>query len=227
MRAEQVLQKCLGVALESMHALRQRVLLRAVDALLTGRRLTLMDMARSWPGAERVRAPLKALDRLLSNRHLHGEREQVYAAMAGWLLRAPQPIIVVDWSDLKDDKSWHLLRAAVPVGGRTMPVLDMVFPGGEQGSPKAEQRFLQRLQRIVPEGVCPILITDAGFRAPWLTGCAVERRFVAYRQWDGTGWDGCGIARWSSRSTCPMSQSNGRRAGRCMGWPVRRHATWA
>jgi len=46
-----------------MHALRRRVLLGAADALIAGRRLTLMDVARSWPGAERVRAPLKALDR--------------------------------------------------------------------------------------------------------------------------------------------------------------------
>ena len=70
MRATEVLQKCLGDALGSMHALRNRVLLRAVEAMVHGRRLTLIDLARSWPGAERIRAPLKALDRLLSNRHL-------------------------------------------------------------------------------------------------------------------------------------------------------------
>jgi hypothetical protein len=66
MRASRVLQKCLSGGLHAMHATRLRVLLRAVEALLVGRRLTLMDVARSWPGAERVRAPLKAFDRLLS-----------------------------------------------------------------------------------------------------------------------------------------------------------------
>ena len=75
MRATEVLQKCLGDALGSMHALRSRVLLRAVEAMVHGRRLTLMDLARAWPDAERVRAPLKALDRLLGNPHLHAERE--------------------------------------------------------------------------------------------------------------------------------------------------------
>lgn len=172
MRAERVLQKCLSDALETMHALRQRVLLHSVEALIAGRRLTLIDVARAWPGAERVRAPLKALDRLLSNRHLHAERERLYAGMARWLVRGERPVIVIDWSDLKDDKSWHLLRAAVPVGGRTLPILDMVFPGGEQGSPKAEQRFLQRLKTVLPEGVRPILVTDAGFRAPWFRAVA-------------------------------------------------------
>jgi len=42
-------------------------------------------------------------------------------------------VIVIDWSDLKADKAWCLLRAAVPIGGRTLPVLDMVFPGKQQG----------------------------------------------------------------------------------------------
>ncbi len=167
MRATEVLQKCLGDALGAMHALRRRVLLRAVESVVHGRRLTLIDLARSWPGADRIRAPLKALDRLLGNRHLHAEREHIYSAMARWLVRSKQPIIIIDWSDLKADRSWHLLRAAMPVGGRTLPILDMVFPGGKQGSPKAEKQFLQRLADVLPEDVCPILVTDAGFRAPW------------------------------------------------------------
>jgi hypothetical protein len=53
-----------------------------VEALLAGRRLTLIDVARSWPGAMRVRAPLKAFDRLLSNPHLHRERVRLYGGMA-------------------------------------------------------------------------------------------------------------------------------------------------
>jgi hypothetical protein len=167
MRARQVLQKCLSFSLEAIHALREKSLMQAIDALLIGRRLTLMDMARAWPGAERVRAPVKALDRLLSNRHLHAERESLYANMARWLLHGPHPVIVVDWSDLKADKSWCLLRAAVPVGGRTLTILDMVFAGKHQGSPAAEKLFLQRLKTLVPAEMTPILITDAGFRNPW------------------------------------------------------------
>lgn len=167
MRATQVLQKCIGDALDTMHALRGRVLLHAVEALVDGRRLTLIDLARSWPGAERIRAPLKALDRLLSNPHLHAERESIHGVMNRWLVRSKQPVIVVDWSDLKADRSWHLLRAAIPVGGRTLTILDMVFPAGQQGSPKAQKQFLKRLAAVLPSDVCPIVVTDAGFRAPW------------------------------------------------------------
>lgn len=167
MRTTQVLQKCLGESLEAIHALRARVLLRAVEAVVGGRRLTLIDLARAWPGAERIRAPLKALDRLLGNHHLHAEREHLHAAMNRWLVRSNQPVIVVDWSDLKADGSWYLLRAAIPVGGRTLTVLDMVFPSGQQASPKSEKKFLGRLAEVLPKNVCPIIVTDAGFRAPW------------------------------------------------------------
>ena len=208
MRATEVLQKCLHDALDSMHALRRRVLLRAVEAVIHGRRLTLLDLARSWPGAERIRAPLKALDRLLGNHHLHAEREHAYKAMTRWLVHGKQPTIVIDWSDLKEDRSWHLLRAATPVGGRSLPILDRVFPGGEQGSPKAEKQFLQRLAHVLPDDVSPILVTDAGFRRPWLTGCAVERHFGRSRRWAGSGWDACATRRISNppgHSMSPMS----------------------
>lgn len=180
MHAAAVLQKCLKSAFGSMHALRQRVLMRAVDALLHSRRLTLMDLARAWPDAERVRAPLKALDRLLRNPHLHAERELLYGGMAQWLLRRAHPVIIVDWSPLKADLSWHVLRAAVPVGGRTLPVLDLVFPGAEQGAPQVERRFLQRLKALLPPDARPIIVTDAGFRAPWF-------RAVAELGWDWVG----------------------------------------
>ncbi len=183
MRATQVLQRCLSDALIPMHASRCAVLLKATEALLARRRLTLMDVARSWPDAQRVRAPLKALDRLLSNRHLQAERGSLHAAMAIWLVRQRQPVIVVDWCDLKADRSQHLLRAAVAVGGRTLTLLDSVFPDGMQASPVAEKQFLKQLAELIPAGCTPIIVTDAGFRAPW------------YRQVEALGWHWLGRLR--------------------------------
>lgn len=167
MHASELLQRCLGSVVGTMHALRRRTLLLAVDALIAGRRLVLIDLARSWPDAERIRAPLKRLDRLLGNGRLHAAREGLYTAMARWLLRGARPIIVVDWCRLKADGHWHLLRAAVPVGGRTVTLLDMVFPQRLQGTPQAERQFLKQLKRLIPADVRPILVTDAGYRAPW------------------------------------------------------------
>jgi len=89
-------------------------------------------------------------------------------------------VIVIDWSDLKADKAWCLLRAAVPIGGRTLPVLDMVFPGKQQGTPAAEKLFLERLRSLIPSAARPILITDAGFRRPWFQA-------VSAMGWDWVG----------------------------------------
>jgi hypothetical protein len=166
--AASVLQKCLSGVIATMHTYRVRALLGAVQCLLSCRRLILMDMARSWPGAQRVRAPLKRLDRLLSNSHLADEREALYAAMTRWLIRHPNPLILIDWSDLHEDCRWQLLRASIPVSGRAFTVLEMVFPESMKGSPRAEKKFLRRLRALLPDGVQPILVTDAGFRTPWL-----------------------------------------------------------
>jgi hypothetical protein len=183
MHAVRVLQKCLSDVFASMHAARSRVLLGAVTALLLGRRLILMDLARAWPGAQYVRAPLKRLDRLLSNSHLANEAELLYAAMARWLIRQPRPLIIVDWSALQPDGRWHLLRAGIPVGGRTLTVLDAVYPEREQNSPRVERQFLRRLKALLPPEVKPIFVTDAGFRTTW------------FRSVRALGWDYVGRVR--------------------------------
>lgn len=183
MRAASVLQKILGSALSRLHTFQSRCLLLAVEALSSGRRLTLIDLARHWPGAERVRTPLKRIDRLLSNHAVHGSRGDLYGAMALWLLRSRQPLIVVDWSDLKRDGRLCLLRAAVPVGGRCLTLLDQVVAQSEQANGRVHKAFLNRLQQLVPQGIRPIVVTDAGFRSDW------------FAQVEELGWDWVGRLR--------------------------------
>jgi len=180
MHAVTVLQKCLSSVFCHMHAARRRVLFGAVAALLMGRRLMLMELARHFPGAERVRAPLKRLDRLLNNPHLARDAEPLYGAMARWLIRGARPIIVIDWSDLKTDGSLHLLRAGIPVGGRTLTVWEEIHPERKKNSPRVERAFLKRLKTLLPPGVIPVIVTDAGFRAPWF-------RAVTKLGWDYVG----------------------------------------
>lgn len=88
-------------------------------ASVCGPRLTLTDIGRRFAGPARLRHKIKRADRLLGNTRLHGEARSVYAALCRiTLARLREPLIVVDWSDLKADQSLHLLRAALPVGGR-------------------------------------------------------------------------------------------------------------
>jgi hypothetical protein len=183
MHAVRVLRNCLGVVLGRMHALRCAALLDAVRALIAGRRLTLMELARSWPDAMRVAAPLKRLDRLLGNQHLMEERDGLYAAIINWVVRQPRPVIVVDWSPLDRRGRFQLLRAGLAVGSRTLTVYERVYPAKSVGSPCAERALLHALKQAIPVGCIPILVTDAGFRAPW---------FRAVRR---LGWDWIGRVR--------------------------------
>lgn len=167
MHASAILRRCLSPVLARMHAARARRLLTAVDALVEGRRLTLTDLARSWPGAQWMHAPLKALDRLLGNPHLLSEILPLHQAMASWLLkRSPFPLVLVDWADLERDGRWALLRASVPMGGRALTLFEKVYARERMGQPKAQREFLHTLARIVPAAKL-IVVTDAGFRSDW------------------------------------------------------------
>jgi hypothetical protein len=180
MHATKVLQKLLSPVIARLDRRNARNLLCAVEALLVGRRLTLTELARHFPGAERIWAPLKRLDRLLGNRAVQALRTSCYEAALRWLLRMPRPLLIVDWSDVKPDRRWQLLRAAVVARGRAIAVYEEVHPLAKLGSPRVEAAFLARLHSLLPAGTRPILLTDAGFRVPWFR--AVERlgwQFIA------------------------------------------------
>ena len=201
MHASTILLRCLSSVLEPMHLARRRVLLRAVEALVRGRRLTLTDLARSWPGATWMHAPLKALDRLLSNRHLARTVMPLHRAMAPWLLRQAQPIILVDWSDLKGDGRWCLLRASVPIGGQALTLLDRIYPIKQISTPKAQAAFLADLKPLIPVKVVPILVTDAGFRSDWFRAVLAQgwhyvgrvRNNTAAREDGARDWQPCAV----------------------------------
>lgn len=167
MHACTVLQKVLSPVIDNLDARNAHNLLFAVAALLSGRRLTLMELARHWPGAERIGAPLKRADRLLGNPRVQAHRARLYQAAMAWLLHCPRPVLIVDWSELKSDRRWHLLRAGVIARGRTLTLYEEVHPECLKNARAVEAAFLKRLQALLPEAVRPILVTDAGFRVPW------------------------------------------------------------
>jgi len=45
-----------------------------------------------------------------------------------------EPLIVIDWSDLKEDQSLHLLRASLPVGGRSLTLYEEVHTQRKLGN---------------------------------------------------------------------------------------------
>jgi len=92
-------------------------------------------------------------------------------------------VLLVDWADCTPGHDWLVLRAAVPLGGRAIPVYEEVHPLERYNSPRTHRSFLRHLHEVLPEGSSPILVTDAGFRGPW------------FRDVERFGWDWIGRVR--------------------------------
>ena len=94
-----------------------------------------------------------------------------------------RPFITVDWSDYTYNRDWIFLRASVPVGGRALTLYEEVHPLSCYGNATVQKTFLKTLSSLLPDDVCPILVTDAGFIGPW------------FREVLALGWDYVGRIR--------------------------------
>lgn len=168
MHALNIVQRLIRSCCPCLHAARLTVLLAAAGAAVRARRLTLTELGRALVGPARPKHDIKRIDRLLGNRHLAAERFELYQVLARRVVGTlSEPLIVVDWSDLTPDRRWQLLRAALPIGGRCLTLYEEVHPLTRFGNPRVHRAFLDKLKALLPKGVKPVLITDAGFRAPW------------------------------------------------------------
>ena len=166
------------------HQARAGALVRVVGALLSGGRLALTHLGRHRAGRAFVKHHIKAVDRLLGNRHLHRERDGVYRALARTVLGGvARPVILVDWADSALEHKQLILKAAVPVKGRAISVYEEVHPMRRHNTAKTHRHFLRRLKSALPEDCRPIVVTDAGFRGPW------------FRDVEALGWDWVGRIR--------------------------------
>ncbi len=70
-------------------------------------------------------------------------------------------------SDLDACKRHFLLRASVPIAGRSLTLYEAVHTVTSKEKPKVHEHFLQTHQKMRSSHCRPILVTDAGFRTPW------------------------------------------------------------
>jgi hypothetical protein len=179
-----LLRRWLRRACPTVHAARAAAVVTVVEAVALGAKLALTHLGRNLRSAAFAKHSIKRVDRLLGNAHLHEERYLIYRAVAHRLLAAtPRPVLLVDWADCGPGdakRRWLLLRAAVPLGGRAVPIYEEVHPLRRYNSPRTHRRFLAHLHAVLPATCAPTLITDAGFRGPWFR--EVERY--------GWGWIG-------------------------------------
>ena len=179
MHVERLLHKLLSPV---MHLKRLTTLYLAVESALEYKELSVVKLGRGMSRGLPIQAAsgIKRADRLIGNRRLHEERKEIYKSLAHELVRNnPRPCIIVDWSHVPNTTS-YFLRAAVVSEGRTLTVWEEVHEEKDQGKAKVHQGFLSQLKRILPPGVKPILVTDAGFGNPWF-------KAILKKRWDYVG----------------------------------------
>jgi hypothetical protein len=168
MHVTQVLHRWLAPLLSCIHAKRLKSLLDAVAACIAGPGLSLTTIGRRLGGTTSFKHKIKRADRLLGNGHLYDERSSVYRALCRLTLqRLKEPLVLVDWTDLKTDRSLQLLRASVAVGGRSLTLYEEVHPQTRYGNRDVQRRFLKALADLIPPGVAPTIVADAGFHVPF------------------------------------------------------------
>ncbi len=168
MRTTSILPKFLHNVLPSIHAAHLKVLIAAVEALACGAQARVTSLGLGLSGYTYPKHKIKRMDRLLSNPHLYQERFSIYSAMTNTLVKGLQePVIAIDWSPLCADQSWQLLRAALPVGGRSVTLYEEVHLRSKLGNRKVQHRFLNRLAAMMPDHCQPIIVADSGFKTPF------------------------------------------------------------
>jgi len=168
MYAISLLHKTLGGRCPDIHAARMNVCYLAVQSLVQGAKATVTSLGRGLSGTAYDKHKIKRIDRLLSNQFLHQELTTFYSALTDTLLKdLPEPIILIDWSPLCADQSWQLLRAALPVGGRSLTLYEEVHPRTKLGNRRIQHQFLNQLAALIPTHCRPIVVADSGFRTPF------------------------------------------------------------
>ncbi|NIW00058.1 IS4 family transposase [Candidatus Saccharibacteria bacterium] len=174
MRAIKLLHKILLNSAPNIHRVRLAALMAGVESLLSGSFLTVTALGRRLNSQALTKHNIKRMDRLLSNPHLYNERADLYRALCHHLIgNQSQPVVLVDWTDIVERERLMLIRAALAVDGRAIPIYEGVYPLKQYNAPRTHRKFLTELKALLPPDCRPVIVTDAGFRGPWFK--AVEQ----------------------------------------------------
>jgi len=149
-----------------VHARRLEAVRWAVDGAVRGGRVGLTAIGRHGQGSAAAKHRIKRSDRLLRNEKLFQNHDAFFRAVAAGIVGDRDTVVVlIDWTHLDTHCA---LVAAVPHSGRSVPILFEVHEARHYSNRDVQAEFLARLRRILPDACKPILVTDAGFRAPWV-----------------------------------------------------------
>jgi hypothetical protein len=128
-------------------------------------------------GTAKAKHAIKRVDVLLGNEHLLKDTEAIQRHFVSLMKgRTDRPVMLIDWTDI--GPRWTSVVVTYASEGRGLTLCWEVCAIGRKNSPLVETQVLSRLAKLMaPYDVKPIIVSDAGFRGPWL-------RKVAKRNWD-------------------------------------------
>lgn len=151
-----------------VHKTRLNCLMNTCSTAAVSNTLFLTGLGRKDPSKTKTSSNIEKVNRLLGNKHLHLERLAFYHSMASRLIPSwMSPWIHIDWSCINPTTNLYLLRASISVAGRSIVLHEECYPKKKENNPAVHKQFLKNLKAILPTCKPPIIVTDAGFRAPW------------------------------------------------------------
>ena len=179
MRVGAMVRELVGRCSSVMHVVRLGTVVKAVEGIVRGGKLSPATIGRNLPGRGLPKHGIKCVDRLLGNSKMVRDRRFIFLAVAHRLLDGcERPVILTDWT--QSGGSHEALVAAVPIGGRALPIYVEVHPLKKLGNAAVESRFLCSLKAILPAECRSLIVTDAGFKGPFFQS-------VLALEWDFLG----------------------------------------
>lgn len=151
-----------------MHKTRLQNLFDACETAITSNHLYLTGLGRKLSNKNKTSSNIQKIDRLLGNTHLHREKNEFYKVMFSYLIQEDStPWLHIDWTCINSTTNLYVLRASLSMLGRSIVIYEESHPKKNENNHATHKIFLNQLKKLLPKSVKPIIVTDAGFRAPW------------------------------------------------------------
>lgn len=170
MKALKLLHKMLEKTCPTIHKTRLNALMAGVSSGVTEHQISVTSLGRNLRDFSNTstKHDIKRMDRLIGNDKLHQDRSKIYAMMTKYLIgQENHPLLIVDWSPIEGQSLFQLLRVSLPKGGRSLTLYEQCYPESWLNNNDAHNALLDELERLLPAGCCPVLISDAIYRIPW------------------------------------------------------------
>ena len=194
MRVGEMVRELVDSCSSVVHAVRLTAVVVLAEGIIGAGRLSPATIGRSLSGRALPKHGIKRVDRLLGNPRMVRDRLFFFLAIAYRLLSGcTRPVILIDWTQAGGR---HVaLVAAVPIGGRALPIYIEVHPQKKLGNAAVEKRFLCALKAIIPKECRSIIVSDAGFKGPFFQAVLDQ------------GWDFLGRIRGTTKAISSVGET--------------------